>query len=236
MPWVLEYFRAQDLADYGNKSILFQEVYLADKEPAPLKFRRYDRLTERVRDLQEYGSERVNYRIVPNGAGPADIKYSFIILGEGDTILAQSPFVFNKKTKQQAENQESVVNDIEEEIKSLIRYFGFQFDLYCEANPCDNNEDPYSFRTTALLPCWPKRFQDATFRNLVEKTIQTQFPAHIHTRVVWVGVQEMQRFEKAFYAWLQEMKQTETPGYDKVNPLVEVLNTLRPCGTCEDEC
>jgi hypothetical protein len=87
-----------------------------------------------------------------------------------------------------------------------------------------------------VLPCWPKRLRDTTFRNLVEKTIQTQFPAHIHVRVVWLGILEMQRFEKVYYDWMKEMSITEMPNYESVNPLVEVLNTLVPCGHCEDEC
>ena len=117
-----------------------------------------------------------------------------------------------------------------------MRYFEFELDLYCEANPCDNNEDPYSLRATAILPCWPKRLRDPTFRNLVEKTIQTESPAHVHTRIVWLGIQEMQRFEKVYCEWLLEMSQTEMPSLEKTNPLVDVLNTLRPCEVCEDEC
>jgi hypothetical protein len=62
---------------------------------------------------------------------------------------------------------------------ALIKYLSFQLDLYCEEDPCDHNEDPYSFRTTIVLPCWVKRFRDKTFRNLVEKTIQNETPAHM---------------------------------------------------------
>jgi hypothetical protein len=70
----------------------------------------------------------------------------------------------------------------------------------------------------------------------VEKTIQAESPAHTQPRIVWIGIAEMQRFEQAYRDWLLEMAQTEMPGYDKVNPLVEVLNTLQPCGTCKDDC
>ena len=45
--------------------------------------------------------------------------------------------------------------DIEETINDLMEYFGYELDFYCEANPCDNSEDPYSFRTTVVMPCWP---------------------------------------------------------------------------------
>jgi hypothetical protein len=108
--------------------------------------------------------------------------------------------------------------------------------LYCAEDPCDNNEDPYSFRTTVILPCWPKRMRDHTFRNLVEKTIQREFPAHIHTRIVWLGIMEMKAFETVYNNWLREMSLNETPQYDAINPLVDKLNNLTPCGVCDDEC
>ncbi len=228
MPWVLEYLSSTD------QSILWQKAPTNGSESSPLKFRRYEDLAKRVRDLLEFGSERVNYEIVSNQAGQP--KYSFVIHGEQGVVLAQSLFIFNKKAPQQTGD---ISDDIETEIDKLMHYFEFEFDWYGDANPCDNDEDPYSFRTTAVLPCWPKRFRDPTFRNLVEKTIQSESPAHVHTRIVWVGIQEMQRFENAYYDWLEEMAQTDLckmPSYEKVNPLVKVLNTLRPCGICEDEC
>ncbi len=86
------------------------------------------------------------------------------------------------------------------------------------------------------MPCWPKRFRDPTFRNLVEKTIQSEFPAHIHTRVVWIGIQEMKEFEKVYYDWLVEMAQSEMPPYDVLNPLVNKLNSLKSCGSCDEDC
>ncbi len=234
MPWVLEYFRFNPATKHFDQSFLWQAVPLDGSLPVALKFRRYEYLAQRVRDLQEFGSERINYEIVSNQeTDPAKLKYGFIIHGNSDAVLAQSLFLFNKKTPGQTGN---IQDDVEQEIENLMRYFEFELDLYCEANPCDNNEDPYSLRATAILPCWPKRLRDPTFRNLVEKTIQTESPAHVHIRIVWLGIQEMQRFEKVYCEWLLEMSQTEIPSLEKTNPLVDVLNTLRPCGVCEDEC
>ena len=77
MPWVLEYIRNND-----GKSILFQKTFADGTAPVDLKFRWYDRLAKRVRDLQEFGSEKINYEVVWNGKVQANqIKYSFIIHG-----------------------------------------------------------------------------------------------------------------------------------------------------------
>ena len=163
----------------------------------------------------------------------ASIRYNFTIYDEDGVSLAQSPYVFKKRKKS---NDPPVENDIEEEIKNLMDYFEFELDLYCDPDPCDNNEDPFSFRCTIVLPCWPKRLRDATFRNLVEKTIHSELPAHIHPEIKWLGMAEMKRFEKVYFDWLSEMAQTEMPAYEFVNPLVDTLNTLVPCGCCHDEC
>jgi hypothetical protein len=237
MPWVLEYFRYNTKTEKYDQAILFQETFPDGKDPVFLKFRRYELLAKRVRDLIEYGSERINYEIISNGdEDPKNIKYSFIIHGNDNAVLAQSPFLFNKRTKKQIEEGKIIENDIETEINNLMRYFEFQMDLYCNANPCDNNEDPFSFRTTIVLPCWPKRLRDDTFRNLVEKTILSESPAHVHSKVYWIGIGEMKRFEKVYYDWLQEMALTEMPAFESVNPLIEKINNLLPCGCCEDEC
>ncbi|PSL44799.1 hypothetical protein CLV51_105171 [Chitinophaga niastensis] len=241
MPWVLEYFRMRTNPATGNKeplSVLFQETFPdASKLPTMLKFRLYTGMTKRILDLQEYGAERINYEIVSNNSDdPAVIKYKFIIHGNKQEVLAQSAYLYNKRTAKQIKDGTVVPDDIDDEIAGLMQYFSYQMDWYCAANPCDNNEDPYSFRTTVILPCWPKRFRDLTFRNLVEKTIQTEFPAHVHTKIVWVGISEMQKFEKIYQDWLLEMAQTEVPGYEKLNPLIDAINGIQPCGSCEDDC
>jgi hypothetical protein len=238
MPWILEYFKVP--VNAGDNSILFQEAFANGDEPILLKFRRYELLTDRIRDLQEYGSERINYEIVSNEEeqlDPINTKHSFIIHGEKETILAQSDFIFTRRTRKQIE--EGVPGgplDIDDEIERLMIYFSFEMDLYCEEDPCDHGEDAYSFRTTVVFPCWPKRLRNVTFRNLVEKTIQLEFPAHIHTRVVWLGLQEMKEFETVYERWLGELAQNEMPRYEITNQLIKKLNTLKPCDTCDDDC
>jgi hypothetical protein len=74
---------------------------------------------------------------------------------------------------------------------------------------------------------WPKRLRDKTFRNLVEKTIAAQSHRACTHKSEVGGYPEMQRFEKAYYDWLNEMYLNEMPAYDKVNPLVDVLPNTR---------
>lgn len=162
MPWILEYLRlTPKSAAVYEQSILFQKVISGDENPVFLKFRKYEDMIQRINDLCEFGSERGNYEVVADTENSG--KYGFIIHGENGVILAQSIYVF---TKDIAENDPY---DIENEITGLIGYFSYEMDLYCSPSPCGGNADPYSFKTTVVLPCWPKRLRNPAFRNLVEK-------------------------------------------------------------------
>jgi hypothetical protein len=234
LPWVLQYMRQTPDADVPEKSILYQKVTLDGATPVLLKFRRYEDLVQRINDLCEFGSDRSNYEIVADNENPA--KYGFIIHGDQGVVLAQSLYLFNEGPLGIFDPDNAKDYNIEDEITRLVLYFSYQLDLYCSSYPCDANADPYSFHTTVVLPCWPKRLRDPSFRNLVESTIISESPAHVITRVVWIGIEEMQRFEKAYSDWLVEMAQTEVPDYEIVNPLVDVINSLVPCGVCPDDC
>jgi hypothetical protein len=225
-PWVLEIFNEK------NESILFQKVYF-DKEGQEIKtkltFRRYEAMNKRLADLREFGSEPDNYIIekyttdIPDAAKKEDIKYSFKIINEQGQVLAQSKFY---DTLKEAENERD----------NLDKYFSYQLDLYCDQEPCDHNEDPYSFRITIVLPCWVKRFRNETYRYFVEKTIYAELPAHIHAHVKWVGIGQMKAFEEKYWAWLDEFMSNQYPEYGPVNELVTLLDNITECGDCEEEC
>ncbi len=94
---------------------------------------------------------------------------------------------------------------------------------------CPVGSDPYSFRATVVLPYWPERFRNVSFRNFFERTIRAETPAHIFLRICWVDVCQMRAFEAAYRWWLQTLA---TPGDDcaatsALNRLIDVLTRLR---------
>ena len=66
--------------------------------------------------------------------------------------------------------------------------------------------DPYSFRVTIFLPSWNPRSQDVAFREMVEKTIRTELPAHIYAELIWTDYGQMSAFEDAYFKWLEELR------------------------------
>lgn len=85
--------------------------------------------------------------------------------------------------------------------------------------------DPYSYWVTVVLPYWPKRFRNLEFRTFLERTLRREAPAHVAVRVVWVGYDTLQQFEKKYRQWLFELSIGEgASGGDQANnKLVEQL-------------
>ncbi len=120
----------------------------------------------------------------------------------------------------------------------------------CVDDDCEQCKpiDPYSFRLTIVLPGWTKRFKNIYFRRFAERVIREEVPAHILTRICWIGypssdegeeLSQMEKLELLYHQWLQ--KKMESPedqtGNDKLKPLVDLLHeldTIYPTGTLHD--
>ena len=88
--------------------------------------------------------------------------------------------------------------------------------------------DPYSFRSTIVVPSWPRRFLLPRFREFFEKKLREEAPAHISLRIVWVSPADMYRFEKAFTKWLKTLTRKDSFDYQSnLNGLVNVLEQIR---------
>lgn len=105
---------------------------------------------------------------------------------------------------------------------------------------CLEEEDPYSFRVSIVLPSWAGRFRDINFRQLVEKTMRMEAPAHIHLRICWVDRDQMAEFECALMEWLLVRGDCDSRPRDvspKLNNLIDVLYNLQnvyPVATLHD--
>jgi len=64
------------------------------------------------------------------------------------------------------------------------------------------SNDPYSFIMTLVLPSWPARFQKEAFRTLVNELVISESPAHVFVNLLWLDLEEMESFEKAYKQWI----------------------------------
>ena len=106
------------------------------------------------------------------------------------------------------------------------------------------DEDPYSFRVSVVLPYWPGRFRDLSFRSLVERTLREEAPAHVQVKVCWIEQGQMIEFDQAYRDWLAARAAGSTVLQGQTARLVAMLDalksvypqaTLHDCDAGEDE-
>jgi len=91
----------------------------------------------------------------------------------------------------------------------------------------NQHRDPYSFQISCVFPDWLPRFQQPTFRQLVQELLISETPAHITVYCHWFNQEKMQKFEAAYHQWLQLMAdEGASPAglQATVNELLELLN------------
>jgi hypothetical protein len=84
-----------------------------------------------------------------------------------------------------------------------------------DPDPCENEIpvcftpgcDPYSFICTVFLPAWPERFRSASGREIMEKLLQREAPAHVLLRILWLRPRDfccLEFYSKLWCEWLAE--------------------------------
>lgn len=222
-PWVLEISALKEMADPTSGRIIFYkkvELLGGTWYQREMKFWQYEHLTAYQGRIRAIANESENYTVVTS-----DGKFGVVLKDDKGVLLAQTDYAFNTAT------------EAEKWIEDIRRGFALEQDRHCHCNNCNNNEDPYSYRATVVLPCWSRRFQNKSFRHYAEQTLQSEKPAHVDLRVVWLGMEAMRRFEQIYRAWLIGMLENQgMPELNVVNRLVQELCHLKSCTECKEDC
>lgn len=83
-------------------------------------------------------------------------------------------------------------------------------DLKCYAYYDDGenkkvNEAFFSFRMSFILPSWPIRFQQESFKKQFVNILYQQAPIHIQYKTHWLALKNMEAFEDIYFEWLQKL-------------------------------
>ena len=215
-------------------------------------FKTYEQAAAFITTIREYGSEKENYTICRE---PDSDRYYFILYVDKRKVI-ESAIEFKitieptstakkkfhlierkRETERLFGGQENKLDLIDKLIDGIKEMLNNELDLYGCEDFCAHNADPYSFRLTFVLPCWPKRFHDKSFRNFVERTIRNETPAHIHTHIFWLDPLALRKFETPYFAWLKEMAEDEGIPENKIaNDFICQFNMLTNCGEpCKEE-
>lgn len=148
-----------------------------------------------------HGVDEANYEIVENAEGNYDLQ--LYVAKEAHKSI-------------QLVNKEVVIKTVEQAsmlIKQAVKFFrtfnreseGFhlvEHILLRNSTTFQGTNDPYSFMMTMVFPSWPARFQKNSFRNMVHKLIMLESPAHVFVNILWLDLEEMETFERAYKEWI----------------------------------
>lgn len=198
--------------------------------------------------LQTYNDEKWYFNLI-NHSGEVVARhiqyYTEKEIAE-QTIRDYAAFMFDKVTDEGMYLFENILLRPDEKDEQAINKF---FPLCLDEN-CDHclPLDPYSFRLTFVFPGWTKRFSNLHFREFAEKVIRMEVPAHILTRICWIGSpqaaesevpSQMKQLEKLYHDWLEHKMefpedQGENAHLEKLAKLLHNLDTIYPQGRLHD--
>jgi len=95
----------------------------------------------------------------------------------------------------------------------------------------NQHPDPFSFQISFVFPAWLPRFQEETFRQLIQETLINETPAHITIYLHWFDQEEMATFELAYEQWLEvitDESASDTEVQIKTNNLIGLLKIAYP--------
>jgi hypothetical protein len=206
-------------------------------------FKEYEQASAFISTLRNIGSELESFKVFKSDSEMPLDKYFFRLLDENKKLVIESDKCYSaggidpvtKKRKFPDAEKSNPCSTVDAginawaEIQDVKKFLANEADLYCCEDPCDQNEDPYSFRVSFVLPCWPKRFRDKSFRRFVEQVIQSETPAHIHAKIYWLGVEQMRSYEEAWIEWLIETACNDVPDVALVNDFIKQVKQLKNC-------
>lgn len=92
--------------------------------------------------------------------------------------------------------------------------------------------DPYSFWISVLFPSTPERYNNPSFRQLIERTVRIEAPAHVAVKIGWFNPRDMDKLKAAYNDWTQQLSIYTGRGRacaltKSTNNLIQVLSDLR---------
>ncbi len=88
------------------------------------------------------------------------------------------------------------------------------------------NEAFFSFRMSFILPSWPVRFQQPSFRKQFSNILYQHAPIHIQYRSHWLDLDEMRDFEASYFPWLELLSNEKKVG-EKMRIAYDLIQKIR---------
>lgn len=66
--------------------------------------------------------------------------------------------------------------------------------------------DRFALSVTLVFPAWTARTARSEFRHFADETARINVPAHLAVSTVWLDIEQMDRFEDSYEAWMQALR------------------------------
>jgi len=226
------------LSEYNNQSegfhilehILLRDVdsryafsYLSDSNiHLQSEFKYLDPATDQlgfVADLLQFGKTKKNYSVAKSG----DKTYSLTLKDDSGNIIVQNSTFILKKSADDA-----IPTLVDEIKKTSIDSPQLEFRLQYEQDIGKikaYDEDPFSLQASFIIPSWSGRFNSNRMKYLFENIVKMNSPAHLKLNFLWLGIENLAKFEKYYELWLQQRCE-EDPKQPLLDNLSHILMLL----------
>ncbi|WP_373522605.1 hypothetical protein [Aquiflexum sp.] len=171
-------------------------------------------------DFYQYSQEKKNYQfgngILSVHGGQGELLATYIPEQENETITdkeLEEIFQSNRELSKLMSGKAEEMGRLGLKEVEMIRLKGTLHGEkhYCQRRVILNRkledrsefaEDFFDQKISIVLPDWPARFQDKSFRSYMHDLIAERVPAHIEANVYWLGLDDMIAFEKAHQVWI----------------------------------
>ncbi len=75
---------------------------------------------------------------------------------------------------------------------------------YKSSDTLEISPNPYSMKVTVVFPGWLKVVQSGQIRNIIERVVREEFPAHIYVKICWIDPLQMFVLEDKYKNFLKE--------------------------------
>lgn len=181
-----------------------------------------------VGEVKKYRLQESNYSLKQTGSG----RHYYELVANNGEVIAESRKFSNTTDRNKDLNALRCFNPAVSPAETAAAAESRTY--------CVEDADPYSFRMSIVLPSWAGRFKDINYRQLVEKTMRLEAPAHISLKICWIDRDQMAEFECAYMEWLEAngaCDATPESVSPKLNTLIEVMHNLKnvyPVATLHD--
>lgn len=135
-------------------------------------------------------------------------------------VISENQYTSEKQVQEAVDSLKNVISEIEKDtLAKAIQCF-----VYYGKNVVEENF--FSFQISFLMPSWPVRFQDPSFKMMFENMVYEQAPIHLKSTVYWLNYEVIDLYEAYYFKW-QKMLIDQSTIEDQMYQAYQLITMLQ---------